>query len=133
MQKAILILAATLAAFLSTGVVSDDVEIRGRVVKVADGDTITILESVGSRVPRDRASPAATQHKIRLCGIDAPESHQAFGQKSKLHLSSLARGKRDVTLKRVLMRGRNAGSVVPNANYFKTKSILKSFQRRNNI
>ena len=80
-QKAMLILAAALAAFLSVGGVSDDAEIRGRVVRVADGDTITILESVGSRVPvlrslgeggpRDRASPAAIQHKIRLCGIDA--------------------------------------------------------------
>lgn len=29
------------------------------------------------------------QHKIRLSGIDAPESHQAFGQKSKANLSAL--------------------------------------------
>ena len=97
-HKTILILAATLAAFLSVGGVSDDAEIRGRVVRVADGDTIAILESVGSRVPRDRTSPAATQHKIRLYGIDAPESHQAFGQKSKQHLSSLVFGK-DVRVK----------------------------------
>ena len=42
-----LILAATLAAFLGIGGVSDDEEIRGRVVKVADGDTITILSAAG--------------------------------------------------------------------------------------
>ena len=36
---------------------------------------------------------ANAQHKIRLYGIDAPESRQAFGQKSKQHLSSLVFGK----------------------------------------
>ena len=107
-QRVILILSATLVAFLGAGGVSGAAEIHGRVVKVSDGDTIIILESVGSRVPvlrslgeggpRDRASPAAIQHKIRLCGIDAPESHQAFGQKSKQHLSSLVFGK-DVLVK----------------------------------
>ena len=39
-----------------------------------------------------------TQHKIRLYGIDAPEKSQAFGQKSKQHLSSLVFGK-DVCVK----------------------------------
>jgi len=51
--------------------------IEGRVVSISDGDTITILDA-GNR-----------QHKIRLSGIDAPESHQAFGQKSKANLSAL--------------------------------------------
>ena len=61
-------------------------EIVGHVVRIADGDTITILDAANS------------QHKIRLYGIDAPESHQAFGQKSKQHLSSLVFG-RDVRVK----------------------------------
>ena len=74
--------------------------LTGCVVRVADGDTITILSpdpggSVAPRRNNSEASPA--QRKIRLYGIDAPESHQAFGQKSKQHLSSLAFG-RDVTL-----------------------------------
>ncbi len=95
-----LVLAAALAAFLGVGGEAADAEIRGRVVHIADGDTLTIREpaSVGSRVPRDRTSPAATQHKIRLNGIDAPEKSQAFGQKSKQHLSSLVFGK-DVCVK----------------------------------
>ena len=92
-QKAMLILAATLAAFLSVGGVSDDTEIRGRVVKVADGDTITILSTPGRAGSMTPPSSAPTQHKIRLYGIDAPESHQAFGQKSKQYLSSLVFGK----------------------------------------
>ncbi len=49
----------------------------GRVVGVSDGDTVTVLD--GDRV----------QHKVRLAGIDAPESHQAYGGRSKQHLSSL--------------------------------------------
>ena len=49
--------------------------ITGRVVGVADGDTITVLD--GGKV----------QHKIRLSGIDAPEKKQAFGNRSKESLS----------------------------------------------
>lgn len=48
----------------------------GRVVGVADGDTVTVLDS------------ANTQHKVRLAGVDAPEKKQAFGQVSKQHLSN---------------------------------------------
>ena len=51
--------------------------LRGKVVGVSDGDTITILDS------------AKEQHKIRLTGIDAPEKAQAFGQASKKVLSEL--------------------------------------------
>jgi endonuclease YncB( thermonuclease family) len=49
----------------------------GRVVGIADGDTVTVLDS------------SNTQFKIRLMGIDAPEKKQDFGNKSKESLSSL--------------------------------------------
>ncbi|MCG3770144.1 MAG: Thermonuclease [Nitrosomonadaceae bacterium] len=52
----------------------------GKVVSVADGDTITVL--------RDR-----TQVKVRLLEIDAPEKAQAFGTKSKESLSEMCFGK----------------------------------------
>lgn len=52
--------------------------LNGRVVGVADGDTITVLDA-------DRQ-----QHKIRLQGIDAPEKAQPFGQRSKESLSAMA-------------------------------------------
>ena len=55
--------------------------LTGRVVRVTDGDTIVILDSTN------------TQHKIRLTGIDAPERKQAFGTKSKEHLSDQVAGK----------------------------------------
>lgn len=51
--------------------------LKGIVVGVADGDTITLLDS------------AKVQHKIRLAGIDAPEKRQAFGEKAKQSLSAL--------------------------------------------
>jgi endonuclease YncB( thermonuclease family) len=55
--------------------------ITGKVVGVSDGDTITILDS-GNR-----------QHKIRLEGIDAPESNQGYGSRAKQCLSDLVFGK----------------------------------------
>ena len=54
--------------------------IQGKVVAVADGDTITVLDAKN------------TQHKIRLQGIDAPEKAQAYGQRSKQSLYQLIHG-----------------------------------------
>jgi len=48
--------------------------ITGRVVSVADGDTLTLLDTTNQT------------HKIRLAGIDAPEKKQDFGQKAKVSL-----------------------------------------------
>jgi len=55
-------------------------ELVGKVVPVADGDTLTIL--VGKEA-----------HRVRLAGIDAPEKKQPFGNRSKQNLSRLAYGK----------------------------------------
>lgn len=57
----------------------DDVpkELTGKVVSIADGDTITILTAEKKQV------------KIRFNGIDAPERGQPFGTKSKEFLSHL--------------------------------------------
>jgi hypothetical protein len=52
-------------------------DLTGRIVSVHDGDTVTLLDSTNQ------------QHKIRLKGIDALESHQAFGQKSKTNLAAM--------------------------------------------
>ena len=50
-------------------------DLRGRVVAVSDGDSVTVLDA------------ERHQHKVRLAGIDAPEKAQAFGQASKISLS----------------------------------------------
>ena len=55
--------------------------VTGKVVRVADGDTITVLDS------------AKAQHKVRLEKIDAPEKGQAFGAVAKGHLAELVAGK----------------------------------------
>ena len=61
-------------------------EIRGKVVRLADGDTITVMDA------------EKVQHKIRLMGIDAPEKAQAFGTKSKERLSEKI-GEKEVVVK----------------------------------
>ena len=58
--------------------------LQGKVVGVADGDTVTVLDEQNK------------QHKIRLQGIDAPEKAQAFGQKSKQSLNQLVHSKQVV-------------------------------------
>ena len=76
-------------------------ELTGRVVAIADGDTITILDS------------ANTQYRVRLAGIDAPESHQAFGEQSRLSLSEMIFGK-DVSAsyQKVDQYGRLVGKII---------------------
>jgi endonuclease YncB( thermonuclease family) len=75
--------------------------LTGRVVRVADGDTVTVLDS------------SNIQHRIRLEGIDAPESHQAFGTQSKKSLSEMVFGK-DVTViyQKTDQYGRLVGKIV---------------------
>jgi len=52
-------------------------EIYGRVVSISDGDTVTVLTN------------EKIQIKIRLAEIDAPESGQPYGKRSKEILSNL--------------------------------------------
>ncbi len=57
-------------------------ELQGKVIRVADGDTLTLF-----------IEPIKLDLSIRLSGIDAPEKGMAFGQVSKMSLSDLAFGK----------------------------------------
>ena len=52
--------------------------LEGKVVKIADGDTLTLL------------TPSNQQVKIRLAGIDTPERKQPFGKRAKQALAKLA-------------------------------------------
>lgn len=90
--------------------------LTGKVISVADGDTITILTKSKQEV------------KIRLYGIDTPESRQAFGQKAKQFTSSLVYGKQvDVkaydtdkygrTVDVVLVNGQNVNEEIIRAGY----------------
>jgi micrococcal nuclease len=63
-------------------------EFPARVIGISDGDTLTVLAADHSRV------------KIRLHGIDAPETGQDFGSRAKQAASDLAFGK-EVTVRPV--------------------------------
>lgn len=78
-------------------------EITGKVVGVADGDTITVLTASKDSL------------KVRLYGIDAPESKQAFGNRAKQELSGMVFGR--VVIVDVKQRdryGRTVGLVTTN-------------------
>ena len=74
--------------------------LRGKVVGVTDGDTITILRGT-------------TPIKLRLNGIDAPEAGQPFGERSKQFASALCFGD-EVTVKALGTDkyGRTLGDIV---------------------
>ncbi len=55
--------------------------IMGRVIRVADGDTVTVQDQ------------ALQTYKVRLAGIDAPEKNQAFGELSRQSLYDMVHGK----------------------------------------
>jgi endonuclease YncB( thermonuclease family) len=75
--------------------------LTGRVVSVADGDTVTVLDSND------------TQHRIRLEGIDAPESHQAFGEQSRQSLAEMVSGKEvTVNYQKTDQYGRLVGKIL---------------------
>ncbi len=82
-------------------------ELIGKVIKVSDGDTISVLDSNNQK------------HKIRLKGIDAPERQQAFGDISTQSLSELVYDKEVIVtwdkkdkyyriLGKVIVNGRDA-------------------------
>jgi micrococcal nuclease len=62
-------------------------DFSGKVVGVADGDSITVL--------RDRV-----QVKVRLVDIDAPEKGQPFGNRSKQALEVLVKGQEVLVVER---------------------------------
>lgn len=77
----------------------------GDVVGIADGDTLTILDS------------AHVQWKIRLAGIDAPEKTQPFGARSKQNLAALVWRKHvSVEWQKLDRYGRTIGKVIFNGH-----------------
>ena len=66
-----------LAIMLLLPILADAATITGKVVKVVDGDTIDVLQ--------DRQTV-----RIRLNGVDAPESGQAYGKRAKQFVLELA-------------------------------------------
>ena len=74
----ILIRRALLTLLLLTALPAWGETLTGRVVAIADGDTLTLLIAGSQQV------------KIRLHGIDAPESRQPWGARARQALSEMA-------------------------------------------
>lgn len=90
--------------------------VTGKVVGIADGDTLTIL------------TPQRAQLKVRLDGIDAPEDGQEFSAAAKRALSALTSGKTvtlqvsgtdryERTLGTVIADGQNVNLVMVRAGF----------------
>ncbi|MFA6121728.1 MAG: thermonuclease family protein [Sideroxydans sp.] len=103
--------------------------LQGRVVGLADGDTVTVLDSLN------------VQFKIRLMGIDAPEKKMSFGQRSKEHLSDLVFNKQvTVEYSKRDKYGRTVGKIIVNgvdANLEQVKAGMawhyKQYQREQSV
>ena len=71
-------------------------------MKVADGDTVTVLRG-------------KEQVRIRLAGVDTPEKRQAFGQKAKQFTLGLVAGKEvEIRPKTIDRYGRTVGKIIVN-------------------
>ena len=61
--------------------IPEDFDLVGKVVRVSDGDSLSLLAADGK------------QYALRLYGVDAPERDQPFGDQSRAHLRRLVDGR----------------------------------------
>lgn len=101
MKKILIVLTILLAAVVNAA------ELVGKVTKVSDGDTVWVTDKKGER------------EKIRLNGIDAPESTQAFGKEATKMLQTKI-GFKEV---KVVYDGRDMYSRILGTIYYKGKDI----------
>lgn len=93
-------LLAALVIFLLVAAPALAAELRGEVVGIADGDTLTLL------------TPERRQVRVRLAEIDAPEGHQPWGSRARQALSAMVFRKPVVVLVQDTDRyGRTVGTV----------------------
>jgi len=110
--KALLIL----ATFCLSATAQQQRTVTGKVVAVADGDILTVLDA------------EKRQHMIRLDGIDAPESSQMFGDKARQSLSDLVRGKTvTVTSSKVARNGWIVGKVTLDGKDINLEQIRRGY------
>ncbi|MCB5191848.1 thermonuclease family protein [Methylobacillus arboreus] len=87
--------------------------ITGKVIHIADGDSLTIMAN-------------NTQHKVRLLGIDAPERNQAYGKQARVALNRAINGKNvTVDWNKRDDYGRIVGKVVYNGQDINLQQIQK--------
>jgi endonuclease YncB( thermonuclease family) len=71
---------------LSFPLISHAEKVFGRVIEVTSGDKLTLLDT------------SLITYKVRLVGIDAPESSQPYSKESRAKLFSLIHGKQVVVI-----------------------------------
>lgn len=87
----------------------------GKVIKVADGDTITILVN-------------GNKERIRFYGIDAPEKKQEYGMKSKDFVSKKVMNKEvKVQVMDTDRYGRKIGKIYYDGKYLNLESVSKGY------
>jgi endonuclease YncB( thermonuclease family) len=74
------VLITLVALLLASAALGQEAVVSARIVAITDGDTVKALLADNELL------------KVRLSWIDAPEKNQAFGQRSKQHLSELVFG-----------------------------------------
>lgn len=90
--------------------------LKGRVIRVADGDTITVLDAENR------------QHRVRLATIDAPESEQDFGQRARQNLNDLVYGKEvEIKSSKRDQYGRIVGKVINDQKDVNLEQIRQGF------
>jgi endonuclease YncB( thermonuclease family) len=95
----------TTLLFLLATFTAQATTLHGKVVHIADGDTLTIL------------TESKQQVKIRLAGIDTPEKAQPFGNKAKQALAALTFQKQAlIEVETKDQYGRTVGTVIVNGS-----------------
>ncbi|SEM18754.1 Endonuclease YncB, thermonuclease family [Chryseobacterium taichungense] len=90
-------------------------QIRGKVIKIKDGDTIVVLLA-------DK-----TQQTLRLAEVDCPENGQAFGNNAKQFTSNQVFGKMVIIYKVGKDRyGRNIAGVFYDGDKYLSREIVKA-------
>lgn len=88
---------------------------KAKVESVVDGDTFWARKDDGQRV------------KIRLYGVDCPESNQAFGQEAKGFSEQLLSGQHvDLVTEATDRHGRTVATVYLENNHVLQEEILRS-------
>ncbi|VEH19260.1 Thermonuclease precursor [Chryseobacterium nakagawai] len=87
----------------------------GKVIKISDGDTITVLLK------------GNTQKKLRLAEVDCPENGQAFGKNAKQFTSAQVFGK-TVTFKETSTDryGRSIAKIYYDNDKYLSKEVIKA-------
>jgi len=88
-------------------------QLQGKVVKVADGDTFTLLSN-------------NKQVKVRLYGIDCPERSQDFGQAARQFTSSLIFNRDVIVEQKAMDRNRRVVGIVKLGSLNLNEELLRS-------